>query len=161
TLFEQAEDGEIRSTAIKDNHKDGPKDAQSDDPFNIYELLNKKHPLEVHQSEGKPKFHSGFTPSNTLEVNSNTKYNSIGDDNKVKEILGMKNDFKASLKEDGDASVCSGHFKSVEIPKTDGSILQRMEDLIKVGQTMGYKMDGCINNIEETVKSQGAQEFYK
>nr|GEV29315.1 UvrD-like helicase, ATP-binding domain, P-loop containing nucleoside triphosphate hydrolase [Tanacetum cinerariifolium] len=71
TLFEQAEDCEIRSTAIKDNHKDGSEDAQSDDPFNIYVLLNKKLLVKVHQSEGE--------------------------DNQMKEIPRRKNDFNASI----------------------------------------------------------------
>ncbi|GJT68440.1 RNA-directed DNA polymerase, eukaryota [Tanacetum coccineum] len=53
TLFKQGEHGEIKSSAIKENHKDSLEDVQSDDPFNIYEFLNKNHPnsKEVHQSE--------------------------------------------------------------------------------------------------------------
>ncbi|GKD97371.1 hypothetical protein Tco_1381268 [Tanacetum coccineum] len=43
-----------------------------------------------------------------------------------------------------------------DIPKSGGSTLQLMKDLINVGQTMGYKMDGCINNFKEIVKNQGA-----
>ncbi|GKE44688.1 hypothetical protein Tco_1471972, partial [Tanacetum coccineum] len=57
-LFKQGEHGEIKSSAIKENHKDSLEDVQSDDPFNIYEFLNKNHPnsKEVHQSEGEPKY---------------------------------------------------------------------------------------------------------
>ncbi|GKD01436.1 RNA-directed DNA polymerase, eukaryota [Tanacetum coccineum] len=33
----------------------------------------------------------------------------------------------------------------MDIPKSGGSILTLMDELIKVGQTMGFKMDGCLN----------------
>nr|GEV05413.1 RNA-directed DNA polymerase, eukaryota [Tanacetum cinerariifolium] len=33
-----------------------------------------------------------------------------------------------------------------------------MEDMVKMGQTMGYNMKGCINNIEDIIKSQGVNE---
>ncbi|GJV05321.1 hypothetical protein Tco_1338890 [Tanacetum coccineum] len=36
-----------------------------------------------------------------------------------------------------------------------GSILMLMDELVKVGQTMGYNMDGCMKNIEEIIESQG------
>ncbi|GJV05732.1 RNA-directed DNA polymerase, eukaryota [Tanacetum coccineum] len=68
---------------------------------------------------------------------------------------------KASFKEDVNVSGCSGHFQSVNVPKTGGSILQVIEDFIKVGQTMGYKMEGCMKDFEEIVNSQGACEFFK
>ncbi|GJX38731.1 RNA-directed DNA polymerase, eukaryota [Tanacetum coccineum] len=70
-----------------------------------------------------------------------------GDQKKVSSVKG--NGSKASYKEDANVSACSGHFKSVGTLKTSGSMLQVIEDLIKVGQTMGYKMEGCINDIEE------------
>nr|GFB05306.1 RNA-directed DNA polymerase, eukaryota, reverse transcriptase zinc-binding domain protein [Tanacetum cinerariifolium] len=72
-----------------------------------------------------------------------------------------ENGFKTCFKEDVNASVCSGHFKKVGSPKSGGFILQLIEDLTKVGQTMGYKMKGCINDMGEIVKSQGDNEFFK
>nr|GEY99536.1 RNA-directed DNA polymerase, eukaryota [Tanacetum cinerariifolium] len=35
-------------------------------------------------------------------------------------------------------SVRQGHFKNSEVPKSDGSILQLIDDLVKVGETMDY-----------------------
>nr|GEY24798.1 RNA-directed DNA polymerase, eukaryota, reverse transcriptase zinc-binding domain protein [Tanacetum cinerariifolium] len=40
-------------------------------------------------------------------------------------------------------SICSGHFKKSKGPKTGGSILNLLDEVIKVGHVMGYKMDGC------------------
>ncbi|GJX62366.1 RNA-directed DNA polymerase, eukaryota, partial [Tanacetum coccineum] len=42
-------------------------------------------------------------------------------------------------------SVGSGHFQQSEIPRSGGSLLNVMDELIRVGQTMGYKMEGCLN----------------
>ncbi|GJZ96108.1 RNA-directed DNA polymerase, eukaryota [Tanacetum coccineum] len=54
TVFEQSEEGEIRSASFKENHKVGKDVAQYDDPLNIYDLLSKKQPTEGHHSEGEP-----------------------------------------------------------------------------------------------------------
>ncbi|GJY89062.1 hypothetical protein Tco_0503690 [Tanacetum coccineum] len=48
-------------------------------------------------------------------------------------------------KDDVAESVYSGHFKKSVNPRTGGSILNLMEELVKVGQTMGYKQDGCTD----------------
>ncbi|GJS29079.1 RNA-directed DNA polymerase, eukaryota [Tanacetum coccineum] len=50
----------------------------------------------------------------------------------------------SSSKEEDKESRCSGHFRRVEGPKIGGSILQLLDDVVKVGQTMGYKMDECF-----------------
>nr|GEY93211.1 RNA-directed DNA polymerase, eukaryota, reverse transcriptase zinc-binding domain protein [Tanacetum cinerariifolium] len=35
-------------------------------------------------------------------------------------------------------------------------MLSVMEEIVKVGQAMGYNMEGCVNNITEIIESQGA-----
>ncbi|GKC51091.1 RNA-directed DNA polymerase, eukaryota [Tanacetum coccineum] len=47
-------------------------------------------------------------------------------------------------KEEGEISACSGHFQKEALPQSQGSFFQFMEDLVKVGHTMGYKIDGGI-----------------
>nr|GEV75049.1 RNA-directed DNA polymerase, eukaryota, reverse transcriptase zinc-binding domain protein [Tanacetum cinerariifolium] len=42
-----------------------------------------------------------------------------------------------------------------------GSILQVMEEMVKVGHTIGYNLEGCIKNIEEIIKSQGVNDETK
>ncbi|GJZ93692.1 putative reverse transcriptase domain-containing protein [Tanacetum coccineum] len=49
----------------------------------------------------------------------------------------------------------SGHSKYSVLPRTGGSILNLMEEVVKVGQTMGYNMNGCIKDITEIIESQG------
>nr|GEW95788.1 RNA-directed DNA polymerase, eukaryota [Tanacetum cinerariifolium] len=74
---------------------------QSEDPFNIYELLNHKIPV--------------------IDKNPNSK---------------------ESLKYPPGYTSTGSHFKKSEVPKSGGSILQLIDDLVKVRETMGYDMKG-------------------
>ncbi|GKC16483.1 hypothetical protein Tco_1013265, partial [Tanacetum coccineum] len=155
TVFEEREQGEIKSSDIKEDHKEVLEEVQSEDPFDIYLILNKKKPetFVAQQSEDEPKYPPGFTPCDISKVNSNLEKNSVGAGDHEKESLVKGNGSKACYKEDANVSACSSHFKSVGTQKTSGSMLQVIEDHIKVGQTIGYKIEGCINDIEEIVKS--------
>ncbi|GJR13978.1 RNA-directed DNA polymerase, eukaryota [Tanacetum coccineum] len=81
-------------------------------------------------------------------------------DHKAKEANkdGHGNCVNKNSKEDVSSSVCSGHFKKYGVPRTGGSILNLMDELVKVGQVMGYKMDGCMSNMTEIIESQGVKE---
>ncbi|GJZ49288.1 RNA-directed DNA polymerase, eukaryota [Tanacetum coccineum] len=118
TVFEGQANVESKSTASKDVTNESPKD-HSEDPFNIYDLLNKKNPEKpvVQQSAGDLKFPPGFTPS--------------GDVNQECTLPVHDKDTMASYKEDTNVSSCSGHFHKVKSPKTGGSMLQVIEDFIK------------------------------
>ncbi|GJV05968.1 RNA-directed DNA polymerase, eukaryota, reverse transcriptase zinc-binding domain protein [Tanacetum coccineum] len=39
-----------------------------------------------------------------------------------------------------------------------GSMIGLLEKVVKVGQVMGFKMEGCISNMEEIIGSQGVEE---
>nr|GEU91829.1 RNA-directed DNA polymerase, eukaryota, reverse transcriptase zinc-binding domain protein [Tanacetum cinerariifolium] len=39
-----------------------------------------------------------------------------------------------------------------------GSILSLLDGVVKVGQVIGYKMDGCMSNMAEIIESQGVDE---
>nr|GEW22816.1 probable sodium/metabolite cotransporter BASS1, chloroplastic [Tanacetum cinerariifolium] len=58
------------------------------------------------------------------------------------------------------ASVTSG-IKSFKAPKSGGSLLDVINELIKVGHAMGYNMDGCMKNIETIIGSQGDRQETK
>ncbi|GJS17051.1 hypothetical protein Tco_0411523 [Tanacetum coccineum] len=81
----------------------------SEDPFNIYGILNKQHKKASNSSTTDPKFPPGFTP-----VNSN------GANEQVQSL-------------------------------SSGSILEVLDEIVKVGQTMGYNMEGCVKNIEAII----------
>ncbi|GJZ20438.1 hypothetical protein Tco_0557028 [Tanacetum coccineum] len=58
-------------------------------------------------------------------------------------------------KKDREESICSGHFQKNDKPHSGGSMLPFMEDLVKVGQAMGYNLEGCLKNIEEIIGYSG------
>nr|GEY81043.1 RNA-directed DNA polymerase, eukaryota [Tanacetum cinerariifolium] len=53
-----------------------------------------------------------------------------------------RNSTNKGSKEEISGSVCLGNFKKSEVSRTGGSILCVLEKLVKVGQAMGYHMDG-------------------
>nr|GEY43063.1 RNA-directed DNA polymerase, eukaryota, reverse transcriptase zinc-binding domain protein [Tanacetum cinerariifolium] len=117
-------DGRVTRVEIEDfpNQKGkedsvGQGNVQSEDPFNIYELLNHKRPIIDKNSNSKEslKYPPGYTPTGS-------------------------------------------YFKKSEVPKSGGSILQLIDDLVKVGETIRYNMKGCMKNMEEIIKLQGANE---
>nr|GFC89304.1 hypothetical protein [Tanacetum cinerariifolium] len=111
------------------------------DPFGIYKILKRKRDTSGVESKD-PSYPLGFTPIVGVNVkgdkpdnNSQLDSNMFGNNDKIQNDRGVGNydtKFQAS-----------------------GSILEVMDDLIKMGQTMGYNMDGCMKNIETIIGSQG------
>ncbi|GKA85426.1 nucleotide-binding alpha-beta plait domain-containing protein [Tanacetum coccineum] len=109
-----------------------------------------------------------FTPEENVIEKSDFVDHSVREDNvstrkafEEKSIHEINNRMSnASSKEEDNVSRFSGHFKRAEGPTTGGSILQLLDDVVKVGQTMGFKMDGCVRNIEEIIDTQGENVFH-
>ncbi|GKB97732.1 RNA-directed DNA polymerase, eukaryota, reverse transcriptase zinc-binding domain protein [Tanacetum coccineum] len=129
----------------------GPKEKLSEDPFDIYALLNKKRNVNyehVNKEDQSLQFPPGFTPKPTVE---NDDKNADGD--KPQEC--NSDSVNGGSKGDVSDSVCTGRFKKSEAPRTGGLFLCFMEEVVKVGQTIGYNMEGCMTNLSEIIKSQG------
>nr|GEY66102.1 RNA-directed DNA polymerase, eukaryota [Tanacetum cinerariifolium] len=105
----EKEDEQLKEGEVKE------KEEKSEDPFNIYTILNKK-----------------------------TKKGGL--DNKSESCLNN---------EDGEETDKS---KKSEIPRTEGSILGILEEVVKVGQIMGYNMEGCMSNMTEIIEAKGMEE---
>ncbi|GJY20722.1 hypothetical protein Tco_0393288 [Tanacetum coccineum] len=101
----------------------------SNKPDNHYELLNKKKKVTNNEGESQnsPTYPPGFTPNDNAEDNINTS-------NVEPVERGHNGD-----KEEGEFVVSQNPG-----PRTGGSIIQLIEDLVNVGQTMGYDMTGCM-----------------
>ncbi|GJU28117.1 RNA-directed DNA polymerase, eukaryota [Tanacetum coccineum] len=172
------EEGEVKKNGIKDEHSDGEivpeslfEDGElennhvdgifskkekevSEDPFNLYSLLKRQNKLDDKDtnSEDSLKHPPGFTPlthncendTSEKKVDQNDEFSEAGDVDKLK---GSAN-----------GSISAGHFKVSEIPRTGGSMVGLLEDVIKVGQVMGFKMEGVIANLEELIGTQGGKE---
>nr|GEV51367.1 RNA-directed DNA polymerase, eukaryota, reverse transcriptase zinc-binding domain protein [Tanacetum cinerariifolium] len=84
-----------------------------------------------------------FTPCDETEVKCDKK--SMGNN----EGSGFGNEKRESV------SIGSKKSNKINIQRTGGSLLTVMDELIKVGKTMDYNMEGCIKNIEEIIEIQG------
>ncbi|GJY72382.1 RNA-directed DNA polymerase, eukaryota [Tanacetum coccineum] len=113
-------------------NSDGMKERQSEDPF-----VWIKNGLQV----------KGMIRSQIIQLISLN-----GDNESVHQVEREDN-----MNSDGAKTNSTGSrkFKMSEIPRTGGSILSVMEEIVKVGITMGYNMDGCANDITKIIESQG------
>ncbi|GKB23124.1 nucleotide-binding alpha-beta plait domain-containing protein [Tanacetum coccineum] len=143
------------------NVPEGQKDIQSDDPFGIYQLLNKdknNREHKVNEEESSLKHPPGFTPVGCFNEGCQDggcakKINEevVGDGNLFVHTDGDKENSRSVNKKSDSMGSC--RLKKLGMPRTGGSILSLMEEVVKVGQTMGYNMDGCVKDITEIIKS--------
>ncbi|GJY96182.1 hypothetical protein Tco_0512543 [Tanacetum coccineum] len=143
------------SSCMKDNgvelKKHGTSDEPrpiSEDPFGIYDLLNKNAAKQDSKGDD-PIFPPGFTP----DAIDDTEVENM--DDSVNKHIG--NSF--SNKEDS-YSAKGGSNRPFKL-KSGGSILDVMEGLVEVGQTMGFNMEGCLKNIEAIISTQGDCQVFK
>ncbi|PWA50859.1 RNA-directed DNA polymerase, eukaryota, Nucleotide-binding alpha-beta plait domain protein [Artemisia annua] len=123
---------------------------QSEDPFNIYDILKEKKNNACNSGSEEPKYPPGFTPF----INDQDKIveENLQDANEgVQSLSNKPQDRKTNC---GMSSLHSTYSRSQK-SKVGGSILDLMDELVKVGQTMGYKMDRCVKDIESIIGSQG------
>nr|GFA74718.1 RNA-directed DNA polymerase, eukaryota, nucleotide-binding alpha-beta plait domain protein [Tanacetum cinerariifolium] len=132
-----------------DNKKSKESNVQSEDPFNIYDHLNKNKESNVNSKEGKLKYPLGFTPKET-SVNEVHEKEMEAPSEEVKQ-----NSYSSVRNNSLNASYYLQRFKA------GGSIIDLMDESVKVGQTMEYNMDGCVKNIETIIGSQGDHNIVK
>nr|GFC75525.1 hypothetical protein [Tanacetum cinerariifolium] len=110
-------------------------------------------------SDGSLKYPPGYYPKENHDENSfNGGGDSKGMENSIEKNVTSKNcKFTKQTNDGGNDSISSRHFKVSEIPRIGGSILGLLDEVVKVGQVMGYKMDGRVSNIAEIIEAQGAE----
>ncbi|GJW46935.1 RNA-directed DNA polymerase, eukaryota, partial [Tanacetum coccineum] len=138
------------------------------------------HSMVVSNTGWVPDFAEQSDDEDLDEINSNDEVdkdqdpNLCGDDDDIdgvqensfgevekgdnKNCTSRNNKDHMKSKDDSTDSVSSGHFKKSEAPRTGGSILGLLDEVVKVGQIMGYKMEGCMSNMAEIIEVQGAEE---
>ncbi|GJX74031.1 RNA-directed DNA polymerase, eukaryota [Tanacetum coccineum] len=124
----------------------------SEDPFKIYDLLKKQtcgDKCEVSSSLSHPP---GFTP----EVSEIRKQNGHG----AKEFSSSVNS-KVMNNSQEDYKEANSEYVDPNVVKNGGSVLGVLEDMIRVGQAMGYTMDGCVKDLEHIIGTQGADDVLR
>ncbi|GJX89318.1 RNA-directed DNA polymerase, eukaryota [Tanacetum coccineum] len=104
---------------------------QSEDPFEIYDLLNKKETKEATKGDD-PTYPPGFKPNDVIDKVEEDVANSVNQPDT--NVYSFNN---------GVSSVKSRVNRSFSL-KSGGSIMDVIENLVDIGQTMGYNMEGCL-----------------
>ncbi|GJS84199.1 nucleotide-binding alpha-beta plait domain-containing protein [Tanacetum coccineum] len=152
-------DGEVQNNG-KDNG-DCLSQNHSTDPFGIYDLINKKRDC---QSDGKIQPENSAPPGFSHKEDGRTKDDSPNDTEEIpeknkeqekKDSESHKEKCRKKTTSDNLGSCSSGHFKKSNGPRSGGSIIHWIEELVNVGQVMGYDMSGCLKNLEIIIESQG------
>nr|GEV74440.1 nucleotide-binding alpha-beta plait domain-containing protein [Tanacetum cinerariifolium] len=145
--FEESDAEEVPETLFQ--QPDDQKNLHPEDPFGIYPLLNKdnvkvaqKVIVEDHSLSHPP----GFTSEGDLNDGNNDKDNS--------DSVNKKSESKRS-----------GCPKYPVLPRTRGSILNLMEEVVKVGQTMGDSVSNsggilCIWDPNSFRRSSFTRSYY-
>nr|GEV03034.1 RNA-directed DNA polymerase, eukaryota [Tanacetum cinerariifolium] len=127
----------------------------SSDPFNIYEMLQKKNGKLPLLKASDPIYPPGFTP---VSENINKGEGSGSSINQEKSIPEKKQYPSHNME--------ASSQRTTSIPINEGFILEVMDDLVKVGHTMGYNMEGDFNEVRSeqerfgsSFNSQGANAF--
>ncbi|GKA81473.1 RNA-directed DNA polymerase, eukaryota, partial [Tanacetum coccineum] len=119
---------------------------QSEDPFGIYELLNRENKGVNSNSSSSIPHPPGFTPeilknhNVTQSDNDESRRNKELDKSVSLNAQVMNSSQDVSEEDKNESTPNPGDNKG-------GSVLGVMEDVIRIGQAMGYSMEGCINDL--------------
>nr|GEW68116.1 RNA-directed DNA polymerase, eukaryota [Tanacetum cinerariifolium] len=134
------------NSSIPINHIDESEKQQSKDPFNIYRLLRKHPGDDSHEVSSSLSHPPGFTPDVSVIRNENGQ--------SAKEVPVVAN---AKVMNNSQDVYKEASCDNVDpnVVKKGGSVLGVMEDMIRVGKSMGYSMDGCVKDLEQIIETQG------
>ncbi|GJV69465.1 hypothetical protein Tco_1484974 [Tanacetum coccineum] len=135
----------------------------SADPFNIYGLLDKRNnEARTTDSSTSIPYPPGFTPANNIptcnqdspdvaSVRPTSK--SVRRNSSPCQSIGLSS---RVMEDTVPADVYSSPVGSKPIHGSHkgGSLLEVLDDMIKVAQTMGFSMDGCLKDMEIIIGSQ-------
>ncbi|GJU50755.1 RNA-directed DNA polymerase, eukaryota [Tanacetum coccineum] len=138
------------------SNSNGKRD-NSEDPFGIYDILKSDKGSSGVVSDG-PQYPPGFTPVGEDSAGSQHASGNVDKSQNPPQhdSAGSQGDGTNSAHTSGNKvkspSVNGKHSSGAKF-QASGSILEVMDELIKVGQTMGYNIDGCMNNIEAIIET--------
>ncbi|GJX45300.1 RNA-directed DNA polymerase, eukaryota [Tanacetum coccineum] len=158
TCFGDLEDKQ--DIALKQDHSSNVKES-SPDPFNIYNLLKKQDDgVVTPDMDTSIPFPPGFTPASNANSFENQEANDV-----TSNKLQRKSDVFCSRVVENVQVVDDCHSTDTNAlrrqMKSGGSILEVLDDMINVGHTMGYSMDGCIKDMEKIIESQGDHDGFR
>ncbi|GJZ00331.1 nucleotide-binding alpha-beta plait domain-containing protein [Tanacetum coccineum] len=143
--------------------QDEVEDEEQDDNYMKFEGLNEQNSNIFDDDNDVERISEIMFPlDDQKDINKEEGGENVNLDDHTDRVGSYKNGKppKKSV-ESGDNSISSGHFKKSELPRTGGSILAVLEEVIKVGTVMGYKMEGCTSNIAEIIEAKGVEDVFR
>nr|GEY63946.1 RNA-directed DNA polymerase, eukaryota [Tanacetum cinerariifolium] len=134
-------------SSLKQDNRD-TEESQSKDPFELYDLLNKK-PDDKCIPSPSLSHPPGFTP----EVSE--KHDDIATNHNATNYVSANVNAKVMNTSQEVPVESLSESVGKHIINNGGSVLGVMEDIIRVGQTMGYTMEGCAKDLEAIIGQQG------
>nr|GEW99831.1 heme peroxidase [Tanacetum cinerariifolium] len=142
-------------------HDKGDKEEpRSEDPFKLYDLLNNKKGGDNYVLSPSLSHPPGFTPEVLEKFDNNATDIGDTDCNAIKEA---PTEVSTNVMNTSQDVPVESFNESVgkKVVNNRGSVLGVMEDIIRVGQAMGYSMEGCVMDLEDIIGQQGERFFRK
>ncbi|GJT08929.1 RNA-directed DNA polymerase, eukaryota [Tanacetum coccineum] len=124
----------------------GKENTYSEDPFGIYNLLENKNRNANRETTPSLSHPPGFTPEvleKQGEVGTQLEDLDNNKDNEPSVTLSAK---VMNVCQDSPVEIQSDSVSS-KVVHNGGSVLDVMEDIIRIGQTMGYSMEGSVKDL--------------
>nr|GEW08186.1 hypothetical protein [Tanacetum cinerariifolium] len=129
--------------------------SKSKDPFHIYDILNEKKSDEIPHGSCPSLSHPPcFTPDNL--VSEKGSFQNIGDGHgsmvndcsyqNIAQVVNVSQQVQMEGSNDSRRNIAGSK---------GGSVLGVFEEVIKVGQAMGFSMEGCEKDIKSIIGNQG------
>ncbi|GJZ99593.1 RNA-directed DNA polymerase, eukaryota [Tanacetum coccineum] len=148
TIFEDKPESPVNNEC---HSRDKEGDILSPDPFELYDLLN-KHPNKSEKELDPSLSHPpGFTPEASRKEDINIEDAPIVENDKEGSSTAQSKPEDCYVNEVINDNSTSSHPEAHK----GGSILGLLDDLIRIGQSMGYEMEGCIKDIGNIIEAQG------
>nr|GEU61211.1 RNA-directed DNA polymerase, eukaryota, reverse transcriptase zinc-binding domain protein [Tanacetum cinerariifolium] len=129
---------------------------QSEDLFCIYDVLNKKPKGVAQDSHSSLSYPPGFTSKVSRKENDhrgvdlNTKTDKVNSPLAHTKVINNSHEVHKNVTSNGESAFNYSHNAH-----NGGLILEVLDDMIRVGQSMGYAMKGCMKDIEHIIGTQG------
>nr|GEW97781.1 zinc finger, CCHC-type [Tanacetum cinerariifolium] len=123
----------------------------SSDPFNIYGLLDKRtQEVRTTDTTTSIPYPSGFTPVNEIPASIKQDAPEV-ESNRPPNRSEMSNSRVLEEVSNSVDKISSESINNGIKLKEGGSILEILEEMITVGQTMGVSMEGCTKDMEKII----------
>ncbi|GJW98972.1 RNA-directed DNA polymerase, eukaryota [Tanacetum coccineum] len=154
TIFEDKPESPVNNEC---HSRDKEGDILSPDPFELYDLLN-KHPNKSEKELDPSLSHPpGFTPEASRKEDINIEDAPIVENDKEGSSTAQSKPEDCYVNE----VINDNSTSSRPEAHKGGSILGLLDDLIRIGQSMGYEMEGCIKDIGNITEAQGDVTMFK